>query len=416
MHIEEINTKDIGSRQPAVVMGLGTIGLAIARSLGQMGVAVTGVDKSRLSVGQYSRYCKGIVCPDMNLDEAGYIKLLMDLAAGAPEKPVLIPSRDQEVALAARYMDKLSRSFRIPWANNKVISQLVDKRRFYELIRDMDIDYPATYVPENARHAAEISREIPYPCIVKPIDTVPFSSQFSVKCFFATNAEELLRGYERAVNAGHEVIFQEVIPGDDRCLFMPGGYFDRDSEPLGLFMQRKIRSAPAQFGIGSLIESWRDPEVLRMGTEFLKEIRFHGIGIMEFKRDPRNGRYKVIEVNARPWTQLYLATLSGVNLPYIAYRDALGEPVEKMLDYEAGIKWLCMSEDFRACAGRFAAGTLGIGEYLGSLRGKTVYSSLDFTDPVPFLSSPLQLGNMSINYLRKRFRLATSQWNPTAPA
>ncbi len=188
-----------GQGPGAVVMGLGTIGLAVARSLGQMGVPVTGVDKSRLSVGHYSRYCKGIICPDMNLDEAGYVRLLTDLAAGASEKPVLIPSRDQEAALAARHKDELARYYRIPWADDKVISRLVDKKKFYELIRDMDIDYPATYVPENIRHAADISREIPYPCIVKPVDTVPFSSQFSVKCFFATNADELLRGYNMAV-------------------------------------------------------------------------------------------------------------------------------------------------------------------------------------------------------------------------
>jgi D-aspartate ligase len=399
--IENIQQRD---RIPAVLLGLGTIGLAVARSLGMMGVPVTGIDKSRLSAGLYSRYCTGILCPDPETDEAGYIDFLMDLATGFVDRPVLIPTRDQEVAVAARHKDELTKSYRLPWSDDEVIGKLVDKKKFYELIKDTGIDYPVTCVPQDAVQATAMSHQVPYPCIVKPVDTVPFSRQFSVKCFFASNADELLRGYSRAVSNGHEVIFQEVIPGDEQCLYMAGGYFNRDSEPLGMFLQRKIRSSPEQYGIGSLVESWEDPEVLRLGTEFLRQIRFHGIGVVEFKKDARDGSYKVLEVNARPWTQTWLATSSGVNLPFIAYLDAIGKPVEPLIDYRAGLKWLSMSEDFRTCLSRAKNGSIGLREYLRSLRGEKVYSVLDFADLAPFLMSPIQLGNMSVNYLRKKAR------------
>jgi D-aspartate ligase len=389
---------------PAVVLGAATTGLAVIRSLGRKGVPVTGVDKARLTAGYFSRYCQGVKSPDPETDEGGYVRLLLELGEKMEGCPVLFPTRDREVSIVARHREALKKYYRIPLAGQDLIEKLVDKRKFYELIRCMDVDYPVTFVPRDAAHVSEISRQIEYPCIVKPVDTVPFSQQFGVKCFQARDAEELIRGYDRAVNNGHEVILQEVIPGDEQCLCMFEGYFDKDSEPLSIFMQRKIRNCPELYGIGSLVEGYIDQEIACLGMRFMKGIGYHGIGELELKKDPRDGRYKVIEVNARPWTQLWLATCSGVNLPYIAYLDMIGEPVEIAQEYCPGLKWLCMSDDFRTCLSRMKNGSLGLREYLNTLQGEKVYSVLDFADLAPWLLSPVQLGNLSINYLRKKAR------------
>lgn len=401
---EDIEANRQRGRVPAVVLGLGTIGLAVRRSLGQMGVQVIGVENSRLNVGYYSRYGRTINSPDPEAREEEYIAFLHGLASSLGDRPVLFPCRDQELGVVARHKSELTRSFRIPVADNDVTGKLLDKGKFYDLIRDMDIDYPATYLPQNPAQVTEISREISYPCIVKPVYTIPFSKQFSVKCFYASDAQELINAHSRAVNNGHEVIIQEVIPGDDSCLYQVNGYFDRNSEPQGVMLQHKIRSCPESYGIGSLTESWEDPELMRKGIEFMRAVRFHGVGQVEFKRDPRDGRYKVLEINARPYTQLWLVTACGINLPYMAYLDALGKPMGKVTDYKPGIKWLCMSDDLRTCLSRARSGRLKAGEYIRSLRGKKVYSVLDFADPVPFLLTPVQLGYMAINYLRKKAR------------
>ena len=204
------------------------------------------------------------------------------------------------------------------------------------------------------------------------------------------------------------MIVPEVIPGDEQSLYHLGGYFDDHSEPLGIFLQRKIRNCPEMYGIGSLAEGSWDPDIMHAGMKFMKDIGYKGIGVVEMKKDPRDGRYKVLEVNARPWTQLWLVTRSGVNLPYMAYLDMLGQTVEKVTVYRPGLKWLCMSEDFSTCLSRAKKGGIRPGEYIGSLRGKKVYSVMDFADPIPFLMSPIQLGNMSVNYLRKKASQKTS--------
>jgi predicted ATP-grasp superfamily ATP-dependent carboligase len=389
---------------PAVVLGTATTGLSVIRSLGRMGVPVVGVDKDVLSAGYYSRYCRTITSPDPEADEEGYVRLVLELGEHMGGRPVLFPSRDREVELIARHRQELEKLYRIPVAKSDLNEKLVDKRKFYELIRDLDVDYPITYVPESIDHVTRVSHEIKYPYIIKPVNTVPFSRQFSVKCFYASGPEELVQAYHKAVSNGHEVIIQEVIPGDERCLYHLGGYFDDHSEPLGIFLQRKIRNCPEMYGIGSLAEGGWDPDIMRAGTTFMKALGYRGIGVVEMKKDPRDGRYKVLEVNARPWTQLWLVTRSGVNLPYMAYLNMLGQHVEKVNEYRPGLKWLCMSEDFRTCLSRAKKGTIGLRGYLDSLRGEKVYSVLDFADLAPFLMSPVQLGNMSVNYLRKKAR------------
>ncbi len=116
---EDIEANRQRGRVPAVVLGLGTIGLAVRRSLGQMGVQVIGVENSRLNVGYYSRYGRTINSPDPEAREEEYIAFLHGLASSLGDRPVLFPCRDQELGVVARHKSELTRSFRIPVADNK---------------------------------------------------------------------------------------------------------------------------------------------------------------------------------------------------------------------------------------------------------------------------------------------------------
>ena len=69
-------------------------------------------------------------------------------------------------------------------------------------------------------------------------------------------------------------------------------------------------------------------DVVDAGLRLLRALGFHGISQVEFKRDPRDGRYKLMEVNPRLWQWHGLAAACGVDLPLIAYRDLTGEQVE----------------------------------------------------------------------------------------
>src|SRR3712207_2434983 len=76
---------------------------------------------------------------------------------------------------------------------------------------------------------------------------------------------------------------------------------------------------------------WVD-EVVTGGLRLLRTLGYHGIAQVETKLDPRDGRYKLIEINPRLWQWHGLAAACGVDLPWIAHRDLVGDrlPPERM--------------------------------------------------------------------------------------
>jgi predicted ATP-grasp superfamily ATP-dependent carboligase len=132
---------------------------------------------------------------------------------------------------------------------------------------------------------------------------------------------------------------QELLPGGDDELYTLGSYLAKDGEPLGLFCGRKLRQTPREIGncrVGEAV--WVD-EVVEQGLTLLNRIGFHGISQVEFKRDPRDGRYKLMEVNPRLWQWHGLAAACGVDLVRIAYRDLLGDRPTPVRMRGAGKRW-----------------------------------------------------------------------------
>jgi len=56
----------------------------------------------------------------------------------------------------------------------------------------------------------------------------------------------------------------------------------------------------------------------------------------EFKFDERDGLFKLLEVNARPWWYVDFADRCGVDVCGMAFRDALGEEIEPVTGYKLG--------------------------------------------------------------------------------
>ena len=119
-------------------------------------------------------------------------------------------------------------------------------------------------------------------------------------------------------------MFQERIPGGDDHLWTVGSYVDADGRALGVFCgasccRRRPASAPAGWARRS-----GTSEAVDGALRLLRELGFHGISQVEYKRDARDGSLRLMEVNARLWQWHSLAADCGVDLVAIAYRDALG--------------------------------------------------------------------------------------------
>ncbi len=81
---------------------------------------------------------------------------------------------------------------------------------------------------------------------------------------------------------------------------------------------RRARQHPREFGrAATYVETVEAPEIELYSERFLKAINYHGVVEIEYKRDPRSGQYKLLDVNARTWGFHSIGSASGVDFPYL---------------------------------------------------------------------------------------------------
>ena len=314
----------------AVVADVGWVnGLAAVRSLGRAGAPVVAIDHRRGALGFHSRYADARLCPDPVAEEhayAAYLRALGDeLGAPAP----LFPTHDEHLNAIARNRDELGDRFLYPFPGWDVLGPVQSKRHQVERARELGIPAPET--------RDEPTDELGYPVLVKPSDPTGFRRAFRRQAFRCADRAELDHAFERA--RPYDPLVQELVPGGDDALYTLGSYLSRDGEALAVFSGRKLRQTPAAVGTCRVGEAvWVDA-VVEQGLALLRGLGFHGLSQVEFKRDPRDGAFKLIEVNPRLFQWHGLAAACGVDLTKVAYYDLLGTPPPPVRSNGTSKRW-----------------------------------------------------------------------------
>jgi D-aspartate ligase len=196
---------------------------------------------------------------------------------------------------------------------------------------------PATAHPQSAGEAQAAGDELGYPVLVKPSEPVGFKQRFRRQAFRCESPAALRDAYVRA--EAYEPMVQELVPGGDSELYTLGSHLRADGEPLALFCGRKLRQTPPIVGTCRVGEALWVDEVVESGLRLLRAFAYTGVSQVEFKRDPRDGRFKLMEINPRLWLWHGLATACGVDVPVLAYRDLTGERVLPLTSDGARRRW-----------------------------------------------------------------------------
>jgi predicted ATP-grasp superfamily ATP-dependent carboligase len=310
----------------ALVLDVGFVnGLAAVRSLGRAGVAVLAVDHRPSALGLRSRLGLPVLAPDPGNDEAAYVEFLAQLGAELDAAAVVFPTHDEPLNAVSRARAQLGDGFHYPFPGAATVGALGSKREQLERAIGAGVDVPATAHPTSAREAQTAAASIGYPVLVKPADPVGFKQRHRRQAFRCASPAELDEAYGLA--EPFAPMIQEFVPGGDEELYTLGSYLDAAGQPLGVFSGRKLLQTPPGIGTCRIGEAlWVDAVVDR-GLALLAAFAYTGISQVEFKRDPRDGRYKLMEVNARLWQWHGLAGACGVDVPLIAFRDLTGGTV-----------------------------------------------------------------------------------------
>ena len=371
-----------GATPPAVVLQVGYAnGLGVIRDLGRHGVPVLGLDDDPKSLGFSSRYAAGLVCPSPKEDEAAFLGFLEELGSRLSQRAVLFPTHDEYIWPLSRHAERLERFFLLPFSRWEVMQRLHDKRAQLEAAWRAHVDTPKTVFIDGHEDVERALAEVPYPAVLKPVDSLAFKRRFHRHLIDVTAPADMDRIWPEVEDLG-TLMLQERVPGGDDELFSVGSYLDADSRALAVFTGHKIRQHPAGAGSCRLGVSKWDVELADAGLRLLVELGYHGVSQVEFKRDARDGRYCLMEVNARHWMWHALSTASGVNLSLVAYSDAIGKPFLAPRQTD-GAKWVVATKDTPLAAREMLRRQLSPVDWARSLRGTRVDGVLSLADPVP---------------------------------
>ena len=368
-----------------------TGGLGVVRNLGRNRVPVIWLDSNPKQIGFLSKYCKGIICPHPKNNLEEYIDFLINIGKKLNFKGVLLPIGDIEVYAVLKNRKLLENYYHIPMADFEVTQKLLDKKIFYKTLQNLKIEHPKTYFPKDVSEVEKMGQKISYPCILKPSYSAHFVLDFKSKLFRVKSSKQLIQSYKKAKSKNHDVVIQEIIPGQTKNMHGFNAYYDRSFAPYGVFMYRRIREWPHDFGNGCFIESIKIPELEGIISLLVKKIKYYGIVDAEFKKDLRDNKFKLIEINPRCWMQNSLPTRTGVNIPYMTYLDATGNKIENTISAQIHMKWIFMPEDIYSSLKSMKKNKLTIKEWLNSLKGEKEYAVFSWDDPTPFFVLFLKL-------------------------
>ena len=311
-----------GALPGSVVIGGYVNALGAVRSLAEDGgIPVDVVLTMPQDICQHSRWVRRHLSllelaarPDALLE-------LLDREARAWRGWTLTPTNDHALAVLSRHHEELSRNFVLTFPPWDVTRKVLDKRETYAAARALGIEMPRSWGP--ATRANTSRTEIELPVVVKPAHGHLFAERFGKKLFYVRRRDDLVRIVDDVEAAGIECEILDMIPGPDSNTYSYQVYLDPRGIPLAEFSMRKLRQSPPLFGVSRAAVTAHAPELREPTIELLRSIGWRGIASVQYKRDPRSGRFLLLEINGRCFLPHGLARRAGINFPLLSHHEHL---------------------------------------------------------------------------------------------
>jgi D-aspartate ligase len=375
---------------PAVVLG----GLSLVRALGVGGIPVVLASPGAYDAARSSRYVQRavVVPPWGGRGEATLRALLAEgeaLAVQTGHRLPLYYGNDDQLDWISRFAEPLAKYFLALLNPPELGRLLLDKSRFSALARQRGVLVPREFSWANHEEIAAH----PGPVLIKPRDPQGWNDS-PLRALIGAPAKArvfesgaALLALEEARPFRAQLVVQEYIPGGDEQIHSFHGFADQRGNLLAWFCGRKLRTFPRTTGESAFLELVHADDLERVGRHVLATLGLRGPFKMDFKRDARDGRFYLLEINARFNLWHYLGAVNGVNLPAVAYRYLLDGERPRPPSYQTRYRWLNLRLDLQALRERSGDpnSSVGLGPWLRSLLTRKVYRLFSWRDPGPFL-------------------------------
>ena len=310
--------------------------VAIVRSLGRLGVQVDVASYQAAPIAGYSRHaCLVLQYPDPLSKENDFVSTINQWQL-THNYDLIIPVTERSMVALHKHRSSLAEIGRIAMPDQNSLEVALDKQKTFQLAESLNIPVPAGTVMEQGDPVDNVPTTITFPAVLKPGRSVAAgdgtAKQISVD--YALDATEFTPKARDLCQHG-SLIVQEYFRGEGVGIEVLAAQGDI----VYAFQHKRLHELPLTGGGSTLRESVDiDPVLLDASARLLKSLQWHGVAMVEFKREPATGEYRLMEINGRFWGSLPLAIAAGADFPRLLlalYQDALASAA--LPPYQRGV-------------------------------------------------------------------------------
>lgn len=351
-----------------------------------MGVPIVAVSYQKQDdMGYLSKFVKErIYTPHPEKHEKEFIEILKEYSL-RNGRMFLVPADDPTLVIVSKNKHVLEKYYIVQCTEWDITQRIIDKKFTYSLAEEIGVPSPKTFVAKNSDDVTKYAYSLRFPCLVKPCYSHRYYEHFRKKMVQVNNMEEMVAEVSRATNLGIEVMLQELIIGDDTLGVNYNSFF-LNGEPIIEFTSEKVRLSPPAFGVPCVVKSRESiSEVLESGRKILKAIGFNGYSCTEFKKDPRDDKYKLLEVNGRHNRSGPLSVKCGINFPWILYDYSVNGRIPSKMIYQNNVYWIDEFRDVYTTGKLIYSRKYSLLRFILPYFKRRVFATFDVRDIKPFL-------------------------------
>ncbi len=310
-------------------------GLSVIRSLGAAGYDVDLVasafkpgNSAIAACSKYVRRSVEIVTKDIKsgFEDSGapIIEELLKYEGQNEYKPVLFPTDDYTTSVMDQYRSQLEDIFIMPTivgGGDGCLTERMDKTVQGKMAKAAGLLTPKEWIISLA-HGVQIPEDMVYPCFCKPIESVTGYKREMKKC---DNEDALYRHLSKLRRRFSErsILVQEYLDIDNEidlsgvCL---------DDEVIIPAIIKKLNVAKYEKGVtlaGRLFPTEDLGDIKDAVYKMLRQFRY--VGMFDMELNIVGDKIYFNEVNLRSGGPNYAYFMSGVNLPALYVKEAMGQ-------------------------------------------------------------------------------------------
>lgn len=322
-----------------VLEGYARQSLPVMRALKELGCKVSVLCNSKMDIAYASRIpdekILGICDTEKYTETEECIRNLLKTG----RFDVVIPLVDFSEKILAYNKDEFSNYAKVLSNSKEVFDVAQDKLSVMKLCEENGIPHPKTVF--DAKTAEEVlEKNLMFPIIVKP------RRDCGARGILHFNTEKEFLDYTKKKDVDFEgLVIQEYIPQDLQNM-SANLFVDKDGNVKSNYMYASYRWFPVKGGTGTFNITVDEPKARESAEKLVKIAGIRGLCGVDFIKDPRDGKAKVLEINPRIMACAKIGFLAGVNQIKQALENEFSDNVTEMLDYKKDMRVRMSQVDF----------------------------------------------------------------------